>query len=321
MIKIALLGSGNIGFRHFQSMMELQVESEIYAIDTSENALMNVEKYTNNIGNTRVKVIFSKDMSVLPREIDVAIIATSSLVRQQLFERLVEQTNPRYVVFEKFLFPQEKAYEVVRDKLQLNDIKGYVNCPSRLYPGYVELKKHIDKDKGLNIFVHGSNWGLACNAIHTIDKIGYLLGSYDELKCDGTRLDKKIHASKRSGYVEFTGNLICRLGNKATIFLNSSDSINVPFETVICNGDKTYIVSEINQTINYEENGKRKEKFFPILYQSQLTASIVTELVNTSSCGLTRYEDTMQWHLALLRAFKAKYDEINGHVSDFCPIT
>ena len=321
MIRIALLGIGNIGFRHFQSLMELQKKSEIYVIDSSENALIKAEEYENSINNIGLKVFFSKHMDALPEKIDVAIIATSSLVRQQLFECLLEQTNPRYVIFEKFLFPKESAYEVVRDKLQLNSIKGYINCPSRLYPGYVKLKKHINKNKGLNVFIHGSNWGLACNAIHAIDKIGYLLESYDELKCDGTMLDNKIHASKRSGYVEFTGNLVCRLGNKATVFLNSSDSINVPFETVICNGDKTYIVSEINQTINYEEDGQRKENVFPIIYQSQLTASIVTELVNTSSCGLTRYEDTMQWHLALLRAFKTKYDEINGHVSDSCPIT
>ena len=319
--RVALLGVGGIGFRHFQSLLEMELQIELYVIDISEEALEKARYHANNVIHKYVDVKLSKTADTLPTEIDVAIIATSSLVRKKLFNQLIDYRNIRYVIFEKFLFPREDDYMEVFNHLKKNNIQGYVNCPSRLYPGYIDLKQRIDKYKDVHVFVHGSNWGLACNAIHEIDKVGFLLDNYDELICDGINLDDKIHTSKRFGYVEFTGDLVCRLGDKATIFMNSSDSYNVPVEEVICNGNMTYVISEGNQTISYEENGHRKEKPFPILYQSQLTGSIVTKLLTMSKCSLTKYEDTMQWHMALLKAFKQKYDEVSGCIKDYCPIT
>ena len=149
---------------------------------------------------------------------------------------------------------------------------------------------------------------------------GYLADSYDDLVCDGTLLDDDIHESRRSNYIEFTGDFLCRLGNKANIFMSSTKADGVPYESVICNGSDMYIVSEVKQKMYCFTKKGVEISDFPIIYQSKLTSSVVTELMECEDCGLTKYENTVQWHIALLKTFKSKYEAKVG-ATDVCPIT
>ena len=56
---------------------------------------------------------------------------------------------------------------------------------------------------------------------------------------------------------------------------------------------------------------------FTIPYQSQLTAGIVEDIVSDGSCGLTRFDVSMQLHLPLLECFIDNYDDMENT----CPVT
>ena len=318
---IAIIGLGGIGFRHFQSLMNSNLEIKLVLVDVSQNALERARRFEENNKNNMIELFYTDNIEDCPRRIDVAIIATSSLVRREVFESLVFFSVVDAVILEKFLFPREEDYEYVRNLIKEKNIKAYVNCPCRLYPGYINIKKELNGIDRIDAIITGANWGLACNAIHTVDTIGYLLDSYDEMTVDASMLNDKIEESKREGYIEFTGWLICEIGTKGRIIMGSDDTGEVPIKLILLCGEKTFIIYEADKKMFVSCKGSSQLVDFPIYYQSELTASVVGELITTGKCGLTRYEDTIQWHTALLKAFIHKYNQITRENKDCCPIT
>lgn len=318
---IVLVGVGGVGYRHFQSLMDLTREINLVLVDKSDEALNRAKAYIGEINNAKIKVMLQNDMEGLPSLIDVLIIAISSMARRDIFERIVNKSQVRFVIFEKFLFPSPEDYEAVKKLLKQKGISAYVNTPCRLYPGYIELRKRLKGMQHIDVLVSGSNWGLACNIIHTIDMLDFLMDSPGGLVCDSTLLDDMIHESKRNGYIEFTGRMNCWLGDSASIILDSEKTGDSIGKTTIYAGDTIYTISETEQTMVVSTKGVSTIELFPIFYQSKLTSQVIKDLLDTGKCGLTRYERSAQWHLALLNAFMEKYDSVTGEKHDMCPIT
>lgn len=321
MVRIVVIGVGGIGFRHFQSILTLNRAAEIYLVDTSQAALDKARDMAEAGEDSSLDIFYLPDVECLPDSIDIAIIATSSLVRGQVFKKLIAGTEVKYVIFEKFLFPSIGEYEEIGKILHDNSVRAYVNCPCRLYPGYKELKPGLTGEEKLHVFLKGSLWGLTCNAIHYIDVIGYLMDSYENIICNGELLDQEIQNSKRTGYVEYTGQLFITMGNKADIVMESySTGETGPVISIYTKND-LYMISEIEQKLIIYKNGQVEQKPFPIYYQSQLTASVVEEILDTGTCGLTSYENTVNWHKELLETFLAHYNKVKGTDAIVCPIT
>lgn len=322
MNRIVLIGVGGIGFRHFQSLMtDRKHELHLTLVDVDKSALLKAEEYEAQNINNFIKVDYVEDIALVQGAIDVAIIATSSMVRRKIFEELTSRAEVKNVIFEKFLFPKMIDYQEVKQILDIKKIRAFVNCPCRLYPGYVSLKEELRNVNHLDVGCTGSNWGMACNVIHTIDVLGFLLDSYDTLMVDASMLDEEVIEAKRKGYIEFTGRLMCELGNKANIVFDSDKTGETPFKFTIYAGDKIYTILEEQRKMLISHKGECRECDFPIYYQSQLTATVIDELIETDHCGLTRFDDTIQWHTAFLSAFLEKYNQATGSREDACPIT
>ena len=183
------------------------------------------------------------------------------------------------------------------------------------------MKKRLKESDRIDAILTGSNWGMACNAIHTIDVLGYLLDTYDELNVDAILVDDEITEAKRKGYIEFTGRLICNIGEKANILFDSDKTGENAFKLTLFANNSVFTVFEVDQKMIISSKGHSKIDEFPIFYQSQLTAQVIEELIEKSNCGLTQYDDTIQWHKAMLMAFLEKYNKIEGKNTDICPIT
>lgn len=319
---VALIGAGGIGFRHFQSLLDMDYPLDLIVVDLQEEALKKAQGYAfGKLGASDIKATYQNGLGSLPDKIDVLIIATSSLPRREIFEQAAERAKIDYVIFEKFMFPQEEDYACVGRILEKKGIKAYVNTPCRLYPGYVGLKKQLEGEKHIDVLVSGSNWGLSCNAIHVIDAIGYLMGTYGTLATDASSLDSQILKSKREHYIEFNGRLVCRLGDAASIVMDSFSSGEAAFTSTIFAGDAVYTVCEPKQQMWVSRDGVTQAYGFPIYYQSGLTSQVVGGLLTGQGCGLTKYQDSVQWHVSLLRAFLKKYNDATGNDGTLCPIT
>jgi predicted dehydrogenase len=324
MITIAIIGAGGIGTRHLQAVIQLDLQSRIYVVDTSANSLEKaraayLEESHKNIYN----IEFINSIDQIQDAIDIAIIATSSNVRANIIFELLNRINVRYLILEKFLFPRLRDYNEISLLLEKKKCKAWVNCARRVTPAYQKLQEYFSAESNIVFSMVGGNWGLGCNAIHFIDMLAYVLNDTGEFTFNTEYLDSEIIESKRNGYIEFTGTLTGR-SDKCSFFSLHSGKNQYPGVISFSNQNIRCIIEEFSGKafIATRESGwKQSQIEFPMLFVSQTTKIIVEELIARGDCSLPTYDESSKLHKALLSAFLAHYNFRNDSVSDICPIT
>jgi len=325
MFSIVIIGMGSIGFRHFQALSNLRIKARIICIDVDYAALEKARNYFYEVSNPNiVSVEYFIDIDKVSDEIDLAIVATSSLPRRRIIEKLLARSCVKYILLEKFLFPRMEDYEVVDALLQSKQVKTFINCPRRMYPYYIALRERLKSDEILGVYATGSHWGLGSNAIHIIDLLDFLIGDDEaSVTCSGALLDNGVQESKREGYVEFTGKLVGRIGRKTGYVLESTLTgenllkITLFSKTgiyTICESERIMLFYDSSGTLRYKE-----ELLVP--YQSQLTNIFAEKLLITGECHLITYERSTKLHLSLLAAMLEKQNMIFKEESEICRIT
>ena len=220
MKRVSIIGIGNLGLRHLESLVNSKMNLEIYALDPSVTAIQNALNFTNKIryDEKLICIKFISRIEELPKDIDLAIVSTNSNIRLKVVNDLMLNSKIKYLVLEKVLFQRLKDYEDCNLLLENNNVTTYVNCPMRSYQIYTKIKTLIDHSASIKMLVSGGDWSLGCNSIHYVDLFSFLNNSSINT-CDSD-LDKEIIESKRNGFIEFTGKLkvTCK---ESSLLLNS----------------------------------------------------------------------------------------------------
>lgn len=174
----------------------------------------------------------------------------------------------------------------------------------------------------MSLTVHGTEWGLGCNAIHMFDLCAFIRGQAD-FAVYGNLLDEEILQSKRSGYIEFTGTLYGHSIDGSTLFKLVSGRQQMPFSICLQYADKVYLINEtLKQVTSINVSDQKTEiQSFEVPYQSQLTANVVKDIMNTGSCGLPMYDESAKLHMTLLRVFLDHLNKKTDIPVKQCPIT
>lgn len=315
MMNIAIIGVGALGQRHLQSMVGLQDQCNIYAVEINEEIIRVLTKEFPNVN-------FITTAEELPNELEVVVIATNSNIRRILFEQLINHSIVKNIIFEKVLFQKEEDYYFVQDKLNDLDINAWVNCARREWDSYKLLKEELKSYNELHISAIGGEWGIGCNAIHILDIIEYL--SDNEIETlDISGLENKIVESKRKGFYEFFGIITGSAGRCKNYNLICIDNSNLPFCIEITTDKSRYMINEENNYLlisSAESNWQWEKREFKQVYQSQMTGRIIKSIMDRGTCNLSDYESSMKLHLKyiipLIDFFKS-----NGMEENICPIT
>ncbi len=299
---ICLVGAGNIGSRHLQGLKKANIPLSINVIDPSRDSLnLALKRYRKVKENSnKHKITFNQDYKNLPEKIDLAIVATSSNVRRKVVEKLLNSSKVQYMILEKLLFQKKQDYFFVEKLLKKNNCKTFVNCCMRSMSFYSSLKKKINGP--VNYFVSGSQYGLITNAIHYIDHLAYLAGSTD-FEVDTTLLDPKLIASKREGFIELNGTLNVYFKNGSFGSFTCYADGNAPI--VIQISSKNYrCISKESEQKSWESSKKDswvwKEIPVDILFQSEMTNKVTSDLLKSKKCPLTPFSESVKIHLNLL---------------------
>lgn len=316
---IAIIGIGSLGRRHLEATMNVKQEANIYCIDANKEA----EKICKMFSDTKdKKVFFSTNISDLPEKIEALIIATSSNVRRYVFEEAVKYSRIKYIIFEKVLFQKVEDYYAVKEILEANKIKAWVNCARREWLSYQELKKKIDKCNSFEVHIAGGEWGLACNGIHMLDLINYF-DSEQVNVLNRLALSSDIVDSKRCGYKEIFGTLE-GAGDRCKAFsISCYENCSMPLTIEIIGNKFKCRIIEGQRVIQYasaENEWKEQSDSFEIFYQSQLTDKVINNLFENGKCNLTEYNVSMQNHLMYIEPL-LNYFEEKGLEKGICPIT
>jgi len=322
--RLAIIGAGQIGLRHLQSLNLLEQDISLEILDPSEQSLKAAKELVNRFTNRRVKkVAFYQDISSLDDSLDLVIVATNSKVRFQVLQELISKKQVRYLIVEKILFQEPNHFAEINELLNRKNIRAWVNCPLRTIGFYQDLQGLLANSQSLQYYVSYANIDLGSNAIHHLDLFVFLTGEID-LTIDSALLDDRIIPSKRAGFSEFTGTLTGSTKRGDKIVLTSYPAGNAPpFVMISSERMRCVILPKEQRAWLYTENSgwHWEEKAYIHPYQSQQTNLAIEEILTTGNSRLTSYFQSWQIHLPLLRAFMRHIEKVTKEEVRKCPIT
>ena len=323
--KIMIIGCGGIGKRHLQSLCKIELPVNIFAIDISEQSLNDSKKLVGKITNDNIKSL--KFSTVLPKdidEIDLCIIATSSDVRLSILKKLILNYSIKNLILEKVLFQSIKELSEAQNIIYEKKINCWVNCSRREDECWKYIKKIISGQSNMKLYFGKSDWKMCSNSIHMIDLATWLFD--DKLvHIDNSHLEKKIHESKRKGFIEMTGVLSGEFKNGSTFKLESIYGIpreKSKFEII---GDTMkLILSEFDEkgVLYRKDNDWNPEEFdFHRPLMSEKTQNIVKKILETKQCDLPTLDESVEIHKPLLLSFQDHLNKVSNSKYNYCPIT
>jgi predicted dehydrogenase len=317
MINIALIGSGELGSRHLQSLVGI-INANITVVEPSFTSIEITRQRILDLNlNELADVSFVDDIKMLPSKIDFAVIATGAAPRLSILKSLLKHTSVKYLLLEKVLFQSIEDYAEAKELIDSNDVKVWVNCPRRMFEFYASLKMKLNKASPMVMKVNGSNWGLACNAIHFIDIFSFLTDS-KVLTVTTDELEQKIYPSKREGYIEIFGCLNVTFQNGHKLIMNCSHD-EIPMDINITSIDGEYEVNETKGHILH--NGEQKSIDVLIKYQSELSRLVAEEALAFGQSKLTDFDEACEQHIPLINSLLSFYNRSRNIETSILPIT
>lgn len=322
MIKLAIIGAGQLGSRHLQALSKLRFDCEIFVVDISDEALITAqnrfqESYTKDYN---IKLHNLKAAAELPRDIFISVVATNADCRREILDYLFHNTDSKYYLIEKVLFQRLEDYNHIKTLFSNSDKKAWVNCPRRMWKFYKNLKVETGNDQLLHISVVGSNWGFASNSIHFLDLTSFFTGTVN-YKIDSLSLENKIIETKRKGFYDFFGNLTGRFENGTSFSISSLAGHKIPFIVNSYFATSVYIIRDWEGIYYKSECKKEFEKNkFEVEFQSSLTNIAVDEIIKTNSCSLTPLNESIDLHLPFIKELEKQFKNRDQKI-DICLIT
>jgi len=123
MKRICIIGAGNIGSRHLQGLKKITSPLSITVFDPSAESLSTArQRYDQIPSSLNHEINFLQTMEDLPKNIDLAIIATSSNVRRKVTEELLKNSTVKYLILEKILFQKAQDYKAIKKQIKKDDL-------------------------------------------------------------------------------------------------------------------------------------------------------------------------------------------------------
>lgn len=299
--KIFIVGAGQLGSRHLQSLKAVKIPLDITVVDPSNASLRTAQERYGSIAGENHRVIYVKEIPALIYDIDIAIIPSTADVRRQIIEKLLKSGKVKYMVMEKLLFTRKDDYFRVQELLYSQGVRAWVNCSMRTMPFYAGLQP-LFKGTPFIYTVKGSSYGLITNSIHYIDHIAYLSGE-SNYELDSGLLEYPPIASKRPGFLELNGTLAVNFANGCRGIFTCFSEGTLPVMVEIVSPGVRVISKEWEGKAlisKKSDNWEWTKTDSTVLYQSQMTAGVVTDVLTKGTCNLVGYDESMKEHLILL---------------------
>ena len=318
---ILLIGFGQIGFRHLQGFLKVKNKLNIYITDNNPNSFEKIASLT--IENNH-KIQYSTNYIPIKEEIDFCLVASTADKRAVILSEISKLYNIKNLLLEKILFQNIEDFQSTKEFLNSKNINVWINHPRRMYPFYQKVKSLIKKTKvkSIQLSVVGNDWGLACNSIHFIDLLMYLMDT-SLTKIESKKLDQKIIESKRPGYIEFTGQLSAVFSCGSILELISRNGKNEPLKIIL---QSPTLKIEIQEGENgflkiYLNNILIESIVLNSIYQSDLSTIVVDNIIKKKKITLPKFKDSVLAHELYISEFLIFYNSLLNKQISSLPIT
>jgi len=297
--KILLVGLGSIGVRHLEGILAVKKKLIVYIFDKNNNKYLDIINLLK-IKKTNHIIIFVENITEV-KNIDLLILATDSLNRLNILEKIVNNTKIKSILLEKVVFLNNKSFNKAIQLIKFHKINAWVNCIRREVLFYNKLKKKLKKGP-FKIHFTGYKWGLASNLIHFIDLFFYFAISKN-IKFF-TKFDKKKQITKRSNYYDINGFVKIQDSHNNELILEDNKKYKKNLLKIKIN-NKIYVIK--NNLVYLEDpktNHLNKKDNLNDEKVSIITTRFINKILNKKIINLVNLEDSHNHHKILFILIK-----------------
>ena len=313
MINFLVVGFGNMGCRHAQSLLQLASEKTIWVLEPNEIIFFeNLKKITTN----KDQVFRITSLESINFNIDFCVLATSAQPRFDIMKSIIKAGIKRILV-EKVVFQSAGQFQEIIHLLNEYEASAWCNFVNRYFPNYLEIKSNRKYDVPLNMNVIGGDFGLGCNALHYVDLFEYLTNK--PAKVINKKLTENVSGNRRGEmYKEVLGQILWQTESGDRLFITAEANRNGGNEILIEQDGKIDLLNEENlQHIHYDNVNNFSSKTFSMIYTSTLTQRIYEDILK-GIVLLPSIQDTENCHVQL---FSAINHSLQININSPCPIT
>lgn len=325
MYSVLIVGVGALGRRHLEACLALPDKHYVLtAVEPSDGNWAVAEAAVNAIGK---KVERVTSIAELPKtHFDVAVIATRSDIRATVLQELLSQVTLGALILEKVLFQKLDEYGSAADLIAAKGVPTWVNCPRRMWPGYIALKERYGAEI-VECIQLGHGWDIGCNGIHYLDIFDFLCGA-DGVRIGSFTLPVVPEPAKRPGMQHIFGRCAGTLaanGREVPFVIEARKDECPNFISLrLRDGTKIEIFEKepLMEVVLTDALGTAITEVFPTLYQSRLTNLAVENALESGDPGLTDYVKSRMLHEAFLSSL---HQSLLKYIPDiapgYCPVT
>jgi len=300
--ELAVIGAGQIGFRHLQAMGRLSFPARTWVVDAVKSA---AESACTRAALGTAEVARAATYGELPPSLAVAIVATTADCRLAALEQLLGATKVHHVILEKVLFQTDADFHRAENLLAGFGTTAWVNCGRRLYPIYQHIRGELARrSEPMLLNVTGSNLRLGTNLIHLVDLFAYLTGSV-EMTVDAAGIVDPPRPGKRAGCIEFDGLVQMRTPRGDVACVQSLGAPGLSRHATVRCGDATWLLDEMSGALAVQEVGVFHFESVAIPLQSEMSHRFVEQLVLQSTTRLTPFSDSVALHRQMFAGLDA----------------
>ena len=323
MFRILVVGAGNIGARHIQSLCQLN-DIKIDVLEPVKESLHNLKSIIGSKNYT--KISFYEKISEIKTLPGIAIVATPAKPRKKIILKLLDIGIEKFLL-EKLVCQSTKQYDsILKAFSEYDNAEGWVNFPRRYLPIYNFLKENFDKDsEPIKMLVDTGDLGIACGAIHQIDIFQYITNA-KRLSIDESCVKLETIPSKREGYIDFSGNISILSNNEDRLLLNFTDDEFWPLLEVYRNSKSYYVIDndhEFSHCALKDDGWVWKKTSTPTLppLVSQITKEIVFDIMYKNKSKMPTLLESYNSHQLILDLLLKHYNENVDNNANILPVT
>lgn len=312
-MKVLIVGCGNIGFRHLEGILRVSGIIKIYIYDLDFSSF---ESKRNQISEESLKkIVLCDNLNNIENELDFIICATGSNERFEIISNLLSTFSCKNYLVEKIPFNSIDELQRANELFFANKINVWVNCPRRTLSIYKNLKNQLNQDP-FTFHISGSNWGLACNALHFLDLMSFFTNSSIR-KLSFVDATTPFQA-KRKGYFEIDGTILIEFENGTKGEISCNKDTNLDLTLTINQNSTIYTVNE-SKTKFYTKNEVSDFKF---PFASDLTEILLNLFLTTpTKIELPTLANQLGINLKFLECMTEEFKKYKLVKNSKCPIT
>ncbi|NRB82136.1 MAG: Gfo/Idh/MocA family oxidoreductase, partial [Saccharospirillaceae bacterium] len=171
---LLLVGAGQLGSRHLQSIALVSQAKKVYVVEPNEFCRIRaLDRWQEVAGTSNVEIEFtSLNKLDIESNITFAIVATLSKNRVDIIKKIID-LDVKNIISEKVVFQSIAEYRDVMNYARSKGVKIFINHIYRYVKLYQEIKSKYG-NKQIKMKLEAGNNGMGCNLIHFIDLFKFI---------------------------------------------------------------------------------------------------------------------------------------------------